>query len=70
MAYGFSIKAVEARRLADWIRARARETAWPEYGWKLRRAARDLEKEAAEIERCAFYDRLFGRPDSIIALTR
>lgn len=56
------------RRLAVWIRRRARETAWPEYGGKMRCAARDLEQEAQEVERKDFYAALFGSPRSIIFL--
>ncbi|HEY5347102.1 MAG TPA: hypothetical protein VIJ72_02835 [Rhizomicrobium sp.] len=70
MAYFFSPEAVRMRKLAIWIRARARETGWPEYGWKFRRAAKQLEEEAAERERRAFYNSLFGSPSSIIALSR
>jgi hypothetical protein len=65
----FSPKAQRLRGLAVWIRRRARETAWPEYGWKMRRAAHDLEREAQELERRSFYAALFGAPHSIISLS-
>jgi hypothetical protein len=64
----FSPKALRLRCLAVWIRRRARETAWPEYGWKMRYAARALEQEAQEVERKDFYAALFGSPRSIISL--
>ena len=64
----YSPRALRLRCLAVWIRRRARETAWPEYGWKMRRAAQDLEQEAQELERRDFYTALFGGPRSIISL--